>query len=117
MTEVDALLAQLGRLDNRPETMAAMGRGLAAAWSALDEADGWPVIAEAVAEQRQAPGNSFGPDLASGRTANVGATVIHRDFIPSIEDQATSGPIHRWRRCVHRLRRWVPWSAEVQVQR
>ncbi len=33
---VDTLLAQLGRLDNRPETIEAMQRGLDDAWAALD---------------------------------------------------------------------------------
>lgn len=46
MTDVDALLAQIGRLDNRPETIAAMGRALAAAWAALESSGGYPSIAE-----------------------------------------------------------------------
>lgn len=33
-----ALLAQLGRLDQRPGTIAAMQRGLDAAWAVLDQA-------------------------------------------------------------------------------
>ena len=112
--DVAALLAQIGRLDNRPETIGAMQRGLDAAWSDLEQADGCPVIAEAFAEQRQAFGYSSGPDLASRRTANAGATVIHRSFIPPISNQATSGTIHRWLRW---MRRWVPWSAEVRDYR
>ncbi len=36
--DVAALLAQLARLDNRPETIAAMQRGLDDAWAALDRA-------------------------------------------------------------------------------
>ena len=39
---VDALLAGLARLDNRPETIDAMQRGLDEAWAAL-EADGWRI--------------------------------------------------------------------------
>ena len=118
--DVSALLAQIGRLDNQPETINAMQRGLNAAWEALDQADGSLVIAEAFAEQRQAFGYSSGPVLASRRTANAGATVIHRDFIPSIRNQATSAPIHRrdlsmrLKTLVHQLRKWVPWSAEVR---
>ena len=112
--DVSALLAQLGRLDNRPATIDAMQRGLNAAWEDLDQADGSLVIAEAFAEQRQAFGYSSGPVLASRRTANAGATVIHRDFIPSIQNQATPRAIHRWRLL---MRKWVPWSAEVRDQR
>lgn len=34
----ESLLAQLGRLDTRPETIAAMQRGLDAAWQVVDQA-------------------------------------------------------------------------------
>ncbi len=37
---VEVLLAGLARLDNRPETLAAMQRGLDEAWAIL-EAAGW----------------------------------------------------------------------------
>lgn len=37
--DVAALLAQLGRLDIRPETIAAMQRGLDRAWASLED---WP---------------------------------------------------------------------------
>lgn len=34
----EALLAQLGRLDTTPETIAAMQRGLDQAWAVIDQA-------------------------------------------------------------------------------
>jgi hypothetical protein len=39
----ESLMAQLGRLDTRPETIAAMQRGLDAAWLVVDRAaEDWP---------------------------------------------------------------------------
>lgn len=35
---VESLLAQIGRLDNTPDTIAAMQRGLDRAWAAIDQA-------------------------------------------------------------------------------
>ncbi len=40
---VEVLLAGLARLDNRPDTIAAMQRGLDDAWAAL-EAAGWRIV-------------------------------------------------------------------------
>lgn len=34
----ESLMAQLGRLDTRPETIAALQRGLDAAWQVIDQA-------------------------------------------------------------------------------
>lgn len=43
--DVSALLAQLGRLDNRPETIESMQEGLNRVWRFLDDVamlQGWP---------------------------------------------------------------------------